>query len=68
MKRTEPIPGPEIKQIRKALKLTQEALAKVLHITPVTLCRWERGERVPQEDNRRKLAKLKAYADGLKST
>lgn len=36
----------KIKQIRKALNLTQEGLARELDVAFVTVNRWERGKQV----------------------
>jgi len=42
---------------RKALGLTQEQLAGLLHVDPTTVARWERGETQPQPWLRPRLAK-----------
>lgn len=35
-------------KVRMKLLLSQEALAKELGVSYATICRWERGNRVPQ--------------------
>ena len=53
-------------QRRKALGLTQEALASLLDVERSTVVRWERGETEPLPWIRPKLAKaLQVSADGL---
>lgn len=37
--------GPELKERREALGLTQEALARELGLVVSTISRWERGDR-----------------------
>lgn len=37
--------GKSFKQTRKALKMSQADLAKVLGVTVTAVARWERGER-----------------------
>lgn len=39
--------GERLKTLRKAKGLTQLELAGVLGVTPVTVCRWERGDMHP---------------------
>ena len=39
-------------------KLTQEAAAKKLNVSKVTLCNWENDKRVPRGDNLVKLSAL----------
>ena len=48
----------EIKSIRIALKLTQEAFAARLKVDVVTVSRWERGERRPTPASRHKLNRI----------
>jgi tetratricopeptide (TPR) repeat protein/transcriptional regulator with XRE-family HTH domain len=53
-------------QRRKALGLTQEALARILNVERTTVARWERGETEPLPWLRPKLAKaLRVSADRL---
>lgn len=39
--------GKRVKAIREALGRTQEQFARMLNVSQVTLCRWERGKHVP---------------------
>ena len=39
--------GAEIREIRKALSLTQEQFAAILGVCGVTVCRWERATELP---------------------
>jgi DNA-binding transcriptional regulator YiaG len=39
--------GPDIKKVRKQLRLKQREFAKICSICPETLCRMERGGEVP---------------------
>ena len=36
-----------IKRLRKDMRLTQEMLAEVLHISPQSISKWERGDAYP---------------------
>jgi tetratricopeptide (TPR) repeat protein/transcriptional regulator with XRE-family HTH domain len=55
-------------QRRKALGLTQEALAELLAVGRTTVVRWERGESEPRPSIRPRLARaLKVSADVLES-
>ena len=54
----------EIKSIRKKLKLTQEAFAKLLGTTFVTVNRWEQGRAYPSRLYRQEIKKV---ADGNKA-
>jgi transcriptional regulator with XRE-family HTH domain len=40
----------EIRKIRKALGISQFALAMKIDCTPQTVCNWERGKSVPRVD------------------
>lgn len=43
--------GKRIKELRKAKGLTQENLAELIDVEPVTISRIERGVRFPQKEN-----------------
>ena len=47
-----------IKKLRKLLGLSQVDFARILHVDPITISRWERGERKPMPVHRRKLQRL----------
>ena len=38
----------QLKKVRKTLKLTQRAAAELVHVSPNTWARWERGESKPR--------------------
>lgn len=44
-----------IKKTRKTLKLTQRAAAALVHVSPNTWARWERGESKPRGLHQRRL-------------
>jgi transcriptional regulator with XRE-family HTH domain len=44
-----------IKRIRTTLKLTQRAAAELVHVSPNTWARWERGESKPRGLHQRQL-------------
>ena len=48
--------GDRIKQKRKELRMTAEALAEKLSVIRNTVYRWESGERVPSDEDKRRLA------------
>lgn len=48
----------EIKQIRLAAGLTQEALAAKVGVTASTVYRWEKGRKKPQGPARKMLKQL----------
>ncbi len=48
----------EVKELRKRLKLTQQALADKLGIHQVTVARWENGSKKPSNLALRQLARL----------
>lgn len=48
-----------VKHLRNELGLTQTELSGALHVTPVTIGRWERGENIP---NRSITAALLSFA------
>ena len=61
-----PVKRQRLAQRRKALGLTQEALARILNVERTTVARWERGETEPLPWVRPKLAKaLRVSADRL---
>ncbi len=47
-----------IKQLRKRLKLTQNAAAALVRVTPNTWARWERGESKPRGLHQRRAITL----------
>ena len=47
-----------IKKLRESLKLTQEDLAKKLHIGRTTVSMWESGDAMPRADQLPELAKV----------
>jgi transcriptional regulator with XRE-family HTH domain len=49
--------GERIRERRKALKLTAEGLAEKLGVIRNTVYRWESGDRIPSDDDKRKIAK-----------
>ena len=46
-----------LKQLREERLLTQEELAELAGITPLTISRWENGKRKPRFKSIRKIAK-----------
>lgn len=54
--------GERIKDIRKKLKLTQEALSEAINVSRVTVSAWETGDNVPSMD------KLYSLAAALNTT
>lgn len=51
--------GKRIKKIRTQLGLTQKQMAKILGLSSfVTISRWERGERTPDQEALNRLVKL----------
>ncbi len=44
-------PPARLRVLRKERGLSQRALARIIGITPETLCRWEKGVRVPQQES-----------------
>lgn len=58
--------GPKIKRLRKAQKLTQQAVAQHVGVSVRTVVSWELGERIPGGDKIAKLAEcLGVTADEL---
>lgn len=47
-----------IKKLRESLKLTQEDLAKKLHIGRTTVSMWESGDAMPRADKLPELARV----------
>jgi transcriptional regulator with XRE-family HTH domain len=45
------LPGERIRARRKELKLTQRALAKIVHVAHVTISQWETGDSEPGGKN-----------------
>lgn len=56
--------GARIKKVRKAVKLTQEKLAKKLGIAYPTLNKYERGHRTPGADILNKIAQITECSPG----
>lgn len=50
--------GERIKQLRKAKKLTQEELGKIVNVTKVSISGYENGNRSPDTDTLQKLADI----------
>lgn len=48
--------GERIKQQRESKGLSQRALAKLLSVEPNTLWRWEKGQRNPSDEDKRRIA------------
>ena len=42
----------KIKWFRRRLGLEQKQLAKVMNVSPAAVCRWEKGDLVPEGGNR----------------
>ena len=55
---------PNVRELRKRFGLTQEQFAKRLHVTPLTVLRWEAGQSSPRP---LALAKLRELEDELAS-
>lgn len=53
----------EIKHLRSRLGWSQVEMAQHLHVTPMTVSRWERGERYPDEYRRVVLLQLRGRLD-----
>lgn len=55
------VPGPDIgariKENRLRKGWTQEVLARVLRVSPITVSRWERGVMVPESSHATQLAR-----------
>jgi len=50
--------GPEIKELRKKLKMTQQELADKLGVHRVTVAEWEAGHKRPSNLAKRQLGRL----------
>ncbi len=48
--------GLRIKRLRESKKLSQEDLSKSLNVSNSTISMYERGERVPRDENKIKIA------------
>lgn len=44
-----------IRQLREEKRWTQTDLARMMHVTPATVCRWESGQKFPEA---KKIARL----------
>jgi len=62
------VSGEEIKQLRKALGLTQEEFADLLGVQYSTVNRWENGKAKPQGQSKATLTILKALMDEAKDS
>jgi len=51
-----------LKQYRADHKLTQLALAELLGVSKVTICRWEKGKRHPQRGDLPRIAERTGIA------
>ena len=51
--------GEELKKLRKKMGIRQEDFAKMLDVDPLTISRWERGERRPMPVHLRKIERIK---------
>ncbi|WPZ34760.1 helix-turn-helix transcriptional regulator [Thalassobaculum sp. OXR-137] len=50
--------GPVLRRIRAVRRLKQQALAELVGVTQATVSRWENGDLVPGEEQRRRLMRL----------
>ncbi|GIO23927.1 helix-turn-helix domain-containing protein [Oceanobacillus sp. J11TS1] len=48
--------GKRLRELRKAKKLTQAELGKIINVTKVSISGYESGDRTPDTDNLRRLA------------
>ena len=55
--------GERISRLRKEKGLTQVELAKRLHISPATMCRWEKNERKPSKEDVAAIADIFGVAE-----
>jgi transcriptional regulator with XRE-family HTH domain len=46
------------RDIRESAGITASEVARILGVPPSTVCRWERGERVPREQYAERWAEL----------
>ena len=46
-----------LKELRRKARLTQEELANLVKVSPITERRWEWGERIPRVDDIKKIAR-----------
>src|SRR5690242_47044 len=51
-----------IRTARESKGWTQEQLANLMNVTPMTIGRWERGEAIPHELNRQRLNQILNFA------
>lgn len=56
MKEKVPMDGKRLRELRKAKKLTQAELGKIINVTKVSISGYESGDRTPDTDNLRRLA------------
>ena len=50
--------GNRIKELRKKLNLTQEELGKLINVTKVSICCYEKGTRTPTLETLKVLAEV----------
>ncbi|NQX11828.1 helix-turn-helix transcriptional regulator [Microbacteriaceae bacterium VKM Ac-2855] len=58
-------PPPLARAIRQAAGLSQARLAAALDVTPMTVCRWENGTRLPRRNHLVAYAALLRELQGL---
>lgn len=56
VKEKTPMDGKRLRELRKAKKLTQAELGKIINVTKVSISGYESGDRTPDTDNLRRLA------------
>ena len=56
--------GKQLKELRKKMGLKQEDFARLMDVDPLTISRWERGERKPMPVHLRKIERIKKKAGG----
>ena len=57
-----PMDGPRIRRLRRRLGLTQQQFAEQLHVTPLTVLRWESRQSTPRRLALKRLQELEAEA------
>ena len=56
--------GKQLKELRKKMGLKQDDVARLMDVDPLTISRWERGERKPMPVHLRKIERIKKKAGG----